>query len=116
MAPKKAKKHKKAKKRVSGRPYVCPLCNKGFTRRATVKEPHFPSCVARHGNPNHVTWDAHQSCWAKRPGRKAGSSAVALGLERMHLDEDDEEGGARDGDGLDNEVDEEQDVRSSGSF
>lgn len=104
MPRQKVMKPKKAKKHESRGPYICALCNKGFTRRATVKEPHFASCVAKHGNPNHVVWDAHESCWAKRPGRKVGPSGVATpDLERMALKEE------KGGDG----VDLEQDVRSS---
>ena len=37
-------------------PYICALCNKGFTRKATVKDPHFPSCVGRRGNPDNKAW------------------------------------------------------------
>ncbi|MCJ1467666.1 hypothetical protein MMC07_006291 [Pseudocyphellaria aurata] len=104
MPPPKPKKLKRARKRDSGGPYICALCNKGFTRRATVKEPHFATCVAKHGNPHHLAWDAHESCWAKRPGRKVGSSAGAVpGVEWNYL-EDENEGG--DGD-WDNDLDEE---------
>lgn len=57
-----------------------------------------------------MAWDAHESCRAKRPGRKAGLSVVAApGVEREPL-EDEEDG---DCDGVDVEVDAEQDVHSS---
>ena len=115
MPPKKAKKNKKAIKRESGGPYICPLCNRGFTRRATVKEPHFASCAAKLGNPNHVAWDAHQSCWAKKRGREVDPSEIAApSLERRTLEKD--EGGVRDGDGADYRLDEEHDVRFLGEF
>lgn len=109
MPPKKAKKTKKARKRESGGPYICSLCSKGFTRRTTVKEPHFASCVAKRGNPNRLTWDAHESCWSKRPGGRVGPSGVAApGMEKKPLEEEQE---SRDGveDGVDDELDEEQD-------
>lgn len=60
-----------------------------------------------------MAWDAHESCWAKRPGRKAGQSAVAApSVEREPL-EDEEENGDGHRDGVDVEVDAEQDVHSS---
>ncbi|MCJ1287193.1 hypothetical protein MMC26_006541 [Xylographa opegraphella] len=47
---------------------ICPICEKGYTRRETVKN-HFPACVRRNGNPNNVAWDAHPSCQPKRASR-----------------------------------------------
>ena len=93
MAPKKMKKPKKAKRKSgTGGPFICPLCNKGFSRRATVKEPHFGTCVARLGNPHRLPWDAHQSCWAKRPGRRPGPSGTAApGVERILAEDKDKE-------------------------
>lgn len=74
MSPERLK--RKAKRRSAGS-FICPLCGKGFTRRSTVKDPHFPACVARHGNPNNVQWDADESCRAKRAGRKNSGSSSA---------------------------------------
>ena len=112
MPPKNANIAKNARKRDPGGPYICALCNRGFTRRATVKEPHFASCVARHGNPNQVAWDDHESCWPKKPGRKLWlPGAAAPSAERKSLGEEESEDGGRDG--ANDEVDEGQDVRSS---
>lgn len=59
-----------------------------------------------------MAWDAHESCWAKRPGRKVGSAAIAAPrVERTLLE--DENGGDGDPDG---ELDEEQHVRASGEI
>lgn len=68
---------RKAKQRATGGPYICPLCGKGFTRRSTVKDPHFPTCVARYGNPNNIRWDADESCRARKVGRKNSGSSGA---------------------------------------
>lgn len=77
-------KRKKPKVRKSGGTYICVLCKKGFTRRATVKDPHFASCVKRLGNPKNLPWDAHQSCWSKRGTQEPGpSGTVAPGLKGL---------------------------------
>ncbi|KAL8826227.1 MAG: hypothetical protein Q9191_003938 [Dirinaria sp. TL-2023a] len=56
--------------------YICALCHQGFTRRTTVKEPHFASCVRKHGNPNGVAWDDHPSCYMERPDGTVGPSGT----------------------------------------
>lgn len=62
-------------------PYICALCNQGFTRKTTVKEPHFASCVKTNGNPNGVAWDDHPSCFSKRSDGSVGpSGTVPAGL------------------------------------
>lgn len=60
----------------SARPFLCGLCNKGFSRRHTVKEPHFFSCVRRKGNPSNLPWDSHPSCWVVRTDGTRGPSEV----------------------------------------
>ena len=68
-------------KRGSIAPYICALCNQSFTRKTTVKEPHFASCVKVNGNPNGVAWDDHPSCYSKRPdGTMGPSGTVPAGL------------------------------------
>lgn len=60
-----------------------------------------------------MAWDDHESCWAKKPGRKIWPpGAAAPCAERKPLGEEEESG---DGgpDGANYEVDEEQDVRTS---
>ena len=62
-------------------PYICALCRRGFTRRATVKDPHFASCVRKHGNPNNVAWDDHPSCYTiLEDGTKGPSGKIPTGL------------------------------------
>ena len=60
----KKKPHPRSKKssKNAGR-FICPICRRGFTRKGTVKDPHFPSCVRRNGNPRGLRWDADPSCW-----------------------------------------------------
>lgn len=85
-------KRKKPKLRKSGGEFICVLCRKGFTRRATVKDPHFASCVKRLGNPKNLAWDAHQSCWLKRSIQEPGpSGTVAPGSKNPpeNVEEDD---------------------------
>lgn len=90
MAPERLK--TKAKRRAAGGSYICPLCGKGFTRRSTVKDPHFPACVARQGNPSNVPWDADESCRAKRVGRKnSGSSSAMCDPELQQSEREDDE-------------------------
>lgn len=89
---------RKAKKRTTGGSYICPLCGKGFTRRSTVKDPHFPTCVARHGNPNHIQWDADESCRARRVGRKNSGSSGAAFVPRFQQSEKSEDDEAEDPD------------------
>lgn len=78
---------RKPKQRAAGGSYICPLCGKGFTRRSTVKDPHFPTCVARHGNPNNVQWDADESCRARRVGRKNSGSSAATCVPKFQQPE-----------------------------
>lgn len=81
---------RKAKKRAAEGSYICPLCGKGFTRRSTVKDPHFPACVARHGNPNNIQWDADESCRARRVGRKnsgLSSATCVLGFQQSERED-----------------------------
>ena len=71
MARKKASRQKKksnlrSKVSKSSNCFVCPICRRGFTRRETVKDPHFPSCVRRYGNPKGLRWDEDPSCWITR--------------------------------------------------
>ncbi len=40
--------------------FCCPRCGSNFTRRKTVKD-HFPSCVAKHGNPQRLRFTDHPS-------------------------------------------------------
>lgn len=40
--------------------YHCPRCDKGFSRRYTVKQ-HFTSCVKKYGNPKGLKWVDHPS-------------------------------------------------------
>lgn len=68
-------------KRGSIATYICALCSQGFTRKTTVKEPHFASCVKTNGNPNGVAWDDHPSCYSKRrDGTRGPSGTVPAGL------------------------------------
>jgi len=68
-------------KRGSIASYICALCNQSFTRKTTVKEPHFASCVKTNGNPNGVAWDDHPSCYSKFPdGTRGPSGTVPAGL------------------------------------
>lgn len=60
--------------RASARPFLCGLCNKGFSRRLTVKEPHFQSCVRKNGNPDNQPWDSHPTCWVRRSDGTRGPS------------------------------------------
>lgn len=92
MSPERLK--RKAKRRAAGGSFICPLCGKGFTRRSTVKDPHFPACVARHGNPNNIQWDADESC-RKRAGRKNSGSSSATCVPELQQSE-------REGDEADN--------------
>lgn len=85
---------RKAKQRTTGGSYICPLCGKGFTRRSTVKDPHFPICVARHGNPNNIQWDADESCRARRVGRKNSGSSGATFVPRFQQPVKSEDGEA----------------------
>lgn len=85
MSPERLK--RKTKQRAAGGSYICPLCGKGFTRRSTVKDPHFPACVARHGNPNNIQWDADGSCRARRVGRKNSGSNGATYVPRFQQSE-----------------------------
>ncbi|KAL9026943.1 MAG: hypothetical protein Q9196_004461 [Gyalolechia fulgens] len=61
----------------SARTFVCGLCNKGFSRRHTVKEPHFLSCVRRKGNPGNLPWDSHPSCWVVHTDGTRGPSGTS---------------------------------------
>ena len=58
--------------------YKCVLCGNGFTRRSTVFDPHFGSCVRKNGNPNNLVWDEDPSCWKKNDGP---SGVIAPGLD-----------------------------------
>lgn len=90
MSPERLK--RKAKRRAAGGSFICPLCGKGFTRRSTVKDPHFPACVTRHGNPNNIQWDADESCRARRVGRKnSGSSSATCAPEFQQSEREDDE-------------------------
>ena len=63
------------------KPFICAICKKGFTRRATVKDPHFASCVRRNGNPDNVAWDNHPSCHTKlADGSKGLSGELPAGV------------------------------------
>lgn len=69
--------------------YTCALCKKGFTRRATVKDPHFPRCVSKNGNPKNLVWDDHPSCWVKLPdGTKGKSGFIPPGVSQSRQDPD----------------------------
>lgn len=90
MSPERLK--KKAKRRTAGGSFICPLCGKGFTRRSTVKDPHFPACAARHGNPYNIRWDADESCRDRRVGRKnSGSSSTTCVPELQQSKREDDE-------------------------
>ncbi|KAL8764300.1 MAG: hypothetical protein Q9184_000005 [Pyrenodesmia sp. 2 TL-2023] len=56
------------------KPYICGLCGQGFTRRYTVYDTHFQSCVKRNGNPDELSWDSHPSCQPKGSLRPLGTS------------------------------------------
>ncbi|KAL8659732.1 MAG: hypothetical protein Q9226_000288 [Calogaya cf. arnoldii] len=56
--------------------YVCNLCRKGFSRRSTVKDPHFNTCVRKLGNPDNLPWDSHPTCWVKRTDGSSGPSGT----------------------------------------
>jgi hypothetical protein len=81
---------KMGKKTKSVGSYTCALCKRGFTRRATVKDPHFPRCVAKNGNPKDLVWDEHPSCWVKLPDGtkgKSGFNPPGVSLSRVDSDE-----------------------------
>ena len=61
--------------------YKCPICNHSFSRRSTVRDPHFAICVRAHGNPKNLPWDADPSCW-HRSDKPSGS--YAHGAERAN--------------------------------
>ena len=63
------------RKALSVGPFKCCICKKGFTRRCTIQDPHFSSCVRRNGNPRDLPWDAHPSCWTKGSGGPSGTMA-----------------------------------------
>ena len=46
--------------------YHCPRCDKGLSRRYTVKQ-HFPGCILKHGNPEGLKWTDHPSMQGSRP-------------------------------------------------
>ena len=72
-----------AKKSRAESPYICALCNVGFSRRGTVKDPHFARCIAKHGNPKNLVWDEHPSCWMHLPdGTRGKSGLVPPGVSR----------------------------------
>lgn len=105
MSPERLK--KKAKRRTAGGSFICPLCGKGFTRRSTVKDPHFPACVARHGNPYKIRWDADESCRDRRAGRKiSGSSSTTCvpELEQSKREDDEADDGGSEEATMDDEV------------
>ena len=61
--------------------YICALCKKGFTRKSTVKDPHFPSCVRKNGNPDNIAWDDHPSCYMRlADGSRGPSNTRPAGL------------------------------------
>lgn len=60
------------KRRPRGGPFICSLCGRGFSRRATVKDPHHEKCVKKNGNPYDLPWDAHESCWIPKNGGPVG--------------------------------------------
>ena len=62
--------------------FICALCEKGFTRRNTVKDPHFARCVKRNGNPTGLAWDAHPSCWY--PGATGPSGTTPCGVTSLN--------------------------------
>ena len=69
--------------------YFCALCKKGFSRRGTVKDPHFARCVAKNGNPNNLVWDEHPSCWMRLPdGTRGKSGFIPPGVPQSPLDSD----------------------------
>jgi hypothetical protein len=49
--------------------FICPLCKKGFSRRQTVFDPHFASCIKKNGNPHGLEWDDDPSCQETREGQ-----------------------------------------------
>ena len=62
--------------------YKCILCNKGFSRRATVFDNHFALCVRKNGNPNRYAWDEDPSCWKRNQG-PSGVFAPGLDLDNQ---------------------------------
>ncbi|MCJ1471824.1 hypothetical protein MMC13_000465 [Lambiella insularis] len=55
--------------------HICMICNKGYSRRWTLKGTHFARCVRLNGNPNNYQWDTHPSCWhVDREGKSTGPS------------------------------------------
>lgn len=59
--------------------HLCMICEKGYSRRSSVKEPHFASCVRKNGNPHNYLWDTHPSCW--RLNEDGPSGEIAPGTD-----------------------------------
>ncbi|KAL8674329.1 MAG: hypothetical protein Q9168_001258 [Polycauliona sp. 1 TL-2023] len=68
--------------------HVCGLCHKGFSRRSTVKDPHFSMCVRKTGNPDDLPWDSHPTCWVKRGDGSSGPSGTIPPGKPDKVDED----------------------------
>ena len=72
------------------RKYICQLCGNGFTRRESVREPHFAACVKAHGNPYNTAWDAHPSCWLKRSKGPSGKQVPGAHINVFKLEENED--------------------------
>ncbi|MCJ1394760.1 hypothetical protein MMC18_007640 [Xylographa bjoerkii] len=95
------------------RKFICANCGKGYTRRDTIKDPHFPSCVKRNGNPFNVAWNDHPSCWLGQRGREANQPRTEFKI----FDEEDEEmsGCAAEESSVAGEYDEDDEVMDAAS-
>ncbi|KAL9590050.1 MAG: hypothetical protein Q9203_001154 [Teloschistes exilis] len=67
--------------------FICGICLKGFSRRLTVKDPHFPSCTRRNGNPYNLAWDSHPSCRVQPKGRPSRAAKAGRLQELQELEE-----------------------------
>ncbi|KAI4246528.1 MAG: hypothetical protein L6R40_001891 [Gallowayella cf. fulva] len=56
--------------------FICSICHRGFSRRCTVKDPHFGNCVRKSGNPDNLLWDSHPTCWIRRGDGTRGPSGT----------------------------------------